>query len=247
MPRPRRMRKLRRRRPVVRRRAKRSTGAKLINKVYSYVFKPNPQFLVSTKNLGEIVLEPNVLPMSGAISSPIAAVTGLANYYDMGFGLTFRLSDLTNSVNFRAIYDEYKILSVTAKATYLTTEANIQGLGLLPTMYYVMDNDNAVPPLSIHDVRGKQGSKELSVTSARNSFNLRIVPKQMISIGTVAGVSQIRTANAGWCDCSDSTAQHFAGKVWISNMYLPAGSNTNTAIQWEFTYRVAFRGAQNLY
>lgn len=229
----------------------RFTGARGLLKNYSYVFKPSTQFLRSNTNVGEIVVSPNIAPLGvgSSISSPVAAACGFNNYYDFGLGMRFALKDCANYTAFTGIYDQYKINSITVKVTYLTTQAQIGGTSILPTMYYVGDFDDITAPTSITDVESKQGSKALRVSNTRNRLTLVIKPRTLVNVlsaDTVAN-SHVKVENAGWFDCNDPTVYHYAGKWWFSNVYLPAGANTNTALQWEYVFNISFRGAQNLF
>jgi len=230
---------------------KRFTGARGLMKNYSYIFKPATQFIRSNTNSGEIVLSPNIPPLSvgSSISSPTASACGFNNYFDFGLGLRFALKDCANYTAFTGIYDQYRINSVTVKVTYLTTQAQIGGTSILPTMYYVGDFDDAGAPLDITYVEGKQGSKAVRVSNTRNTLTLKIKPHLAINVlggDDVAGSYQ-KVEKAGWLDCADPTIFHYAGKWWFTNVFLPAGNSHNTALQWEYVFNVSFRGAQNLF
>lgn len=252
MPRPRRMRKRAPRRRGRKARVPRPfTGARGLTKNYSYVFKPSTQWIRSNTNSGEVIVSPNIAPLgtSSNIGSPTASACGFNNYYDLGVGMRFSLKDCTNYLAFTGIYDQYRINSITVKVSYLSTQAQIGGVSILPSMHYVGDFDDASAPTDIHDVEGKQGSKVLRVSNTRNTLSLKIQPHVAVNVvgGDEVASSYNKVEKAGWIDCVDPTVYHYAGKWWFTNMYLPAGNSTNTALQWEYVFNVSFRGAQNLF
>jgi hypothetical protein len=231
------------------RRGKRSTGSRLINKPYSYVFKPDTQWMISTPLSGTLQVTGNaVAPLSVVSLSSIGGSASLfTSYYDFGWALSFTLRDLQNASDFQQIYDQYRINWIDIKVTYLSQGANITGVGVLPTVYAVLDNDNAAVPGDARTVRSKQGSKTFRISDARNSFMMRCKPKASIVVDSTTGGQQALQAPRGWLDCNQDNILHFGAKFWADNVYLPAGTSTNTGIQLDYVYNVSFRGAQNLY
>lgn len=253
-PAPRRMRKMRKARRVPRGKVvRRRAIPKAMAKSYSYIFQPNDQWIASTNNStpGDVAIVPLASPLANsAFLSPIPSQSGFQFYYDMGVGLSFRLNDLGNIVNFTRIYQEYKINSIQVKITYLTTDASIQGAGLLPTLNYVMDTSDSSAPQTLQDVQSKAGAKTLRVSSQRNVLNLNIKPYQRLNTAinpTASSDFPAKIVRAGWNSCVSTDVTHFAGKFWFQNMYLPTTASTNTAVQFEYKYNVSFRGAKNLF
>jgi len=249
---PRRMRKQRpRRRPVRRVRRVRRSVPRAMSKTYNYTFQPNDQWIASTNNAtaGDIAIVPNAAPLANAaIVSPVPAQSGFAFYYDMGVGMSFKLADLGNITNFARIYEEYKINSIQVKLTYLTSEANIVGAGILPTLNYVMDTSDPTAPVTLQDVQSKAGAKTLRVSSRRNTLNLNIKPHTRTTVATAPnGLWAAQVEKAGWISCLSTDVVHYAGKLWFQNMYLPVTSTSNTGIQFEYKFNVSFRGAKNLF
>lgn len=250
MPRPARLRKMRKPRRAPRRNLRGPRRMPQL-KTYNYVFQPNDQWLASTNNsqAGDIAIVPFGPPLSAAsISLPVPAQSGFNFYYDFGLAMTFKLQDLSNIVNFARIYDEYKINSIQVKMTYLSTEANIGGTNLLPTMNYVMDTSNPQGPVQLSDVQGKLGSRTLRVKSDRNTLTLNIKPHTRTAVATAPnGNVPAKVERAGWNSLLQQDVVHYAGKFWFQNVYLPITASTNTAIQIEYKFNVSFRGAQNLF
>lgn len=250
---PRRMRKMRKARRAPRRAVRRPRRAlpNAMMKSYNYSFHPNDQWIASTNNstAGDIAIVPFAPPLSAAgITSPLPAQSGFNFFYDYGLAMTFKVSDIGNFVNFARIYDEYKINSIQVKLTYLATDAAINGNTLLPTLNYVQDTSNPQAPLSLQDVQGKAGARTLRVSPTRNVLNLNIKPHTRTSVATAPnGNVPAKIERAGWISCLNQDVVHYAGKFWFQNVYLPVTSSTNTAIQFEYTFNVSFRGAQNLF
>lgn len=228
---------------------KKSTGQRLINKPYSYLFKPDTQWLSSNALPGEIVKVGGAAPLgASSISTPFGSATGFANYYDFGVGMFFTLKDLANVLSYTSIYDQYRINWVDIKITYLSSNANITGVGVLPTIFSVTDNDNSTVPGNERTVRAKQGSKAFRVAENRNVMTMRVRPKAVVVVDSTTGViPALQAPTNGWLDCIENNVVHYGIKFWIDNVYLPIGTTTNTALQFEYTYNVSFRGAQNLF
>lgn len=251
---PRRTRKMRKPRRRVARRARRAVRRRALpramTKTYNYTFQPNDQWIRSTANsiAGDIAVSPNQPPLSSAsITSPVPAQSGFANFYDFGLGMSFKLQDIGSFNNFTRIYDEYKINSIQVKVTYLTQNADIQGLGLLPTMNYIADQDNAAAPVTLQDVQGKAGVRTLRVSNTRNVMSLNIKPYTLTSVATPTASFPAKVQRAAWMNTANTDIVHYAGKLWFQNVYLPVTSTTNTALQFEYKYNVSFKGAQNLF
>lgn len=232
------------------RRPKRRALPRAMAKSYNYTFQPDDQWIRSTSNTvaGDVAIVPNQPPLSGAsITSPIPAQSGFAYYYDMGVGMSFNLQNLATFNTYAKLYDEYKINSIQVKITYLTTNADIQGAGILPTLNYVPDQDNASAPITLKDVQGKAGCRTLRVSNTRNVLNLNIKPYTLTSVATPTASYPAKVQRAGWINTANTDIVHYAGKLWFQNLYLPVTSTTNTGLQFEYKFNVSFKGAQNLF
>jgi len=168
------------------RRVRRRVKTNSINKSYNTVFKPEPQWLASSSVGGTLlvtgrpgIISPGATSPSSATSSTLSltipSVTGFANYFDFGAGIYFKLADCRDSGRLIGVFDQYKINWVDVTITYLCNNTPVQGAGVLPTMYYVKDNDNADLPTNINDVNGKQGSKKFLIGNRdRTSVTIRV-------------------------------------------------------------------------
>lgn len=228
-------------------------GYKGINKSYNYNFTPGTQWIsnygvaaANAVNITPTTLSGPLNPAAPGSTFVKVSQSSIPGYSDVGIAMPFSLLDVANYTVFSSVYDQYKLNWVKVKMTYLSNAASVNGAGLLPEVYYVVDNDDAVIPQSQNSVKAKQGSICFGIGDGnKTSRTITIKPKlaQLVNIG--ATKANIQTG--GWVDCNTQTALYYGLKMWITNMYLPAPGTQNTAIQFDYTYNVSFRGAQNLF
>lgn len=243
-----RARRMRKRAPRRNRKAKMTRNPGL-QTVYTYKFKPNPIWTTNagTGSAGQLAIAPNIAPLNGSVSAPTPAPCGLSGFFDFGVGLVFHAKDIQNFNMWQNIYDLYRVNYVDVKVTCLGNVAGINSVSLLPTLYYVQDEDNNAIPTQVGEVRGKQGAKQINITANRTSFTQRIVPRTRTAVASMSSSAfpvASKTSPCGWLDCRDDLVDLLAGKYFISNAFLPGGVSFATAYQWEFTYNISFKGAQ---
>lgn len=241
-----------RRKPAIRR--PKSSGARLIHKTYTYKMTPNPTYITSDTNASGVVLTSALsAPVIGAnINAPVPSKTGFAGFYDFGVSVPFSLADLANYSSFTGLYDQYKINSVTLDLQFLSNSAQVNGFGLLPTVYAIVDEDDAVTPLLQSTVTGRQGHRIFKFGDGdRSSFKINIRPQiAVINQATVnpalppTAFGRQQSINA-WVDCNSPTVQYFGLKLWFTDVLLLGNPAVNTAFKWNWTYNVSFKGARN--
>jgi len=233
------------------------------NSVYRWDFHPDPQYIS-----GSISGTPGIITISsGSPTAPIfptqpgtsyprqmlatAAVSGVPQSYDMGVAFTFALNDLVNHSAFTGMFDQYRLESVTVRITSLNNTTTLNTRGGLTSIYTVPDYDDNVVPTSIHQVRGRQGSKLVDFGVKRSySFTVRPVRTLLVDEGagnTFTNGGSALLSRKAWNDCVYSTTAHFAMKMWIQDFFAPGDSNVVNTLKFDYTYRVAFKGAQNGY
>lgn len=231
--------------------------------VYRWDFHPDPQYIS-----GSISGTPGIITISaGSPTAPIfstltgtpyprqmaatAAVSGIPSSYDMGIAFSFALHDLTNYSAFTGMFDQYRLESVTVKVTSLNNMSNINTRGGLTSLYTVPDYDDCIPPTSVHQVRGRQGSKLIDLGVKRShSFTLRPVRTMQVDEGAgtaFTNAGSVLLARKAWNDCAYTTNAHFAMKLWIQDFFAPGDATVVNTLKFDYTYRVAFKGAQNGY
>lgn len=238
----------RRRAPRRKARVPRNPG---LRTVYTYNFKTDPTWITNAPgggSAGAIAISPNVLPLATNVGTPQPSPCGISGFFDFGIGLGFMASNIANFSNWATIYDLYRVNYIDVKVTCLGNVAGINSVSLLPTIYYVQDEDNNTVPGNVGAVRGKQGCRQMTITANKTSFKQRIVPRTRTAVASLINASGYgavsQSTRCGWLDCRDDLVDLVGGKYFISNAFLPGGTGYATAYQWEFTYNISFKGAQ---
>ena len=178
---------------------------------------------------------------SGTFSQMRPAVSGFADYWDVGLACSFKLNDLTNYTAFANQYDSYRINKVTCTIEYLSNTANVNGSGLLPTIYIYNDQDSATPPATLSAVVGASGVRQIQLANRmKTTIKHSCVPR--ILVDSQASASIVGKPNQ-WLDCTDVAIDHHAMKFYLTDLFVPPASSTQTTcFKFTFHYHVQFRG-----
>jgi len=185
------------------------------------------------------------LPSALTISAitPYSAI--FSNYSDIGIALKFDpTTDLKYWSNWSALYEEFMLTGVAINVQMLSNQASTVSSGVLSTLYWAFDQGDAVIPSKQSDVSGKTGAQVHNFDSRTNT-NIYIKPRpQLYLLGT--GVSsQKTTSTQTWISTDDTSAPHYALKMWLSNFFLGSNaSGTNSGIRFTFSYYIKFRKAR---
>lgn len=175
--------------------------------------------------------------------TPVAAVSGVTGMYDVPFSVIARLDDTIGSGELTTLFDEYKIVGLTAKfQTTYTVAANTNQA--LPYIEFKRDVDDSSPP-TISEMRqsGDVVTKYFSSSNVKVSMWARPRPSQVV-YGNASQLSAYATGRTGtWVDCANPGVEHWAFKGIIRNWYLPSATN-QSAITIDIQLAVATRGAQ---
>jgi len=202
---------------------------------------------------GVILTSPLSAPVISAnISGTTPSKSGFAGYYDFGVSVPFALTDLANYSAYTGLYDQYKINSVTLDLQFLSNSAQVNGFGVLPTIYAIVDEDDAVTPLLQSSVTGRQGHRVFKFGNGdRTSYKMSIRPRvAVINQATVnpalppTSTGRQQSINQ-WVDCNSPTVQYYGIKLWFTDVLLLGNPAINTAFKWNWTYNVSFKGARN--
>lgn len=214
----------------------RAMGTALRHKTYNYNFALDPQFMVEdTTNPGHIKISGGNAPVfAGTLPSTQASISGIPGAHDLGFSAQFRLSDIQNFAVFTALYDQFKINSVTCVATMLTGT----GANFIPSLYAVIDEDSAAPPTAVTDITGMQGFKRMQFTaSSKNTFRMSCRPKYTQNASTGDAI----IPKTLWMDSATSAGSPGnALKFWLENVELTS-LDSSFCIKLQWYYNVSFR------
>ena len=226
-------------------------------KVYSYEFNPPPQIVTvyAGTPVGPPVVPPSVnLSPSGGLA-PLTttsgglvffAANGIPNSCDLGIGTTFALADLVNHLDWASMYDAYRIDRIDCRVEFLSNSANVNGAGVMPTIYQYWDQDSSDIPTSAQSITGKQGMRmqaigDQSSTVYSSSFRpySAMYPELPSPTTAPAGI----TKPGQWLDCSYPNVKHYGFKAWITDLYsaLPSVPTVNCVLRFNWTYHVSFR------
>ena len=238
----------RRRRPA----RKLKIGPALQEKVYRFKFTAPQQYVINdAATTGIISYTGGTLGPIQAFNftTPNLATSGLPNCYDFGAGFYFNLAQLSNYGAYTSMFDMYKIESIILKMEFLSNTAVVNGNGILPTVYSIIDTDNASVPVSVNAVTARPGFKMMPIgNKSRTTYTIKIVPRQaaIVSDGTRGAPSAVgQVASRAWCDSAYPTIKHFGLKMWFADVNLL--NTVATGIKFSWTYNVAFKGALAAY
>lgn len=193
------------------------------------------QGVVATSDSNQIGLQTPVFESS---------LAGGGSPYRFGAVSYFKLSNVLQSGDLTALYDRYKITGIKVKIIPLSNMATTNGQGLIPTMVYHTDYDDALTPTADADVRVKAGAKEVRLDKVRTIF---IKPKIADAIlGASAGTAYSVPKNAPYINMSYPDVPHYGLKMYFRDVNLNSATalSTNTCIRFETTYYVACKDPQ---
>lgn len=193
------------------------------------------QGIIATSDSNQIGLQTPVFESS---------LAGGGSPYRFGAVSYFKLSNVLQSSDLTGLYDRYKINGIKVKIIPLSNMASTNGQGLIPTMVYHTDYDDAVTPTQDSDVRVKSGAKEVRLDRTRTIY---IKPKIADAIlGASAGTAYSVPKAAPYINMSYPDVPHYGLKMYFRDVNLNSAtaSSTNTCIRFETTYYISCKDPQ---
>jgi len=170
---------------------------------------------------------------------------GLVGFKDIGLATTFKLTDLANYAEFTHMFDAYRVNKVTCEIQYLNNVSAVNTTGLMPSIYLYWDQDDAViPSIGGLNIQGKQGVKRIQFgNKARTSIRTSGRPKLQALVGSdsTVGADAAVVMKSTWLDCLSPEVNHYALKMYITDLYLPNTLAVQQAFRFNWTYDVSFR------
>lgn len=217
-------------------------------KPYRFKFTLPSQILTSAGSTGmsfSTATGSGPLPLSDALRINYPSNNGLTNFVDVGLATTFKLTDLAQYTKFTGMFDAYKINKVTCNIEYLNNTSSVNTTGLLPSVYLYWDQDDAViPSIGGLNIQAKQGVKRIQFgNKMRTSVSTSGRPKLQGLIGSAStvGADAAVVMKSTWLDCISAEVQHYALKMYITDLYVPGSSAVQQAFRFNWTYDVSFR------
>lgn len=232
------------------RRGKRDSTKGML-KTYRYKFALNSQVLaapLATANMAQFVAAPaGQNPLTNTSLSVLSGTCGFPNFIDVQLACSNALTDIANIGAFTVLYDAYKITKVHCEVEYLSNIAAANANGLMPTVYYWVDRDDAVVPAGLPQILGKQGIRKWHPTSSNSRKTISYTPCQRIGVQnsnppTSTGITPGAELNRPmWINCSQGMVPGYALKMVIVDFYSPGAQNVNNAFRFNWHYDIAFR------
>lgn len=162
-----------------------------------------------------------------------------------GGALKFQLGHLANVSEITSLFDNYRIraVKIDIMATFNSGESYINSapgvsqtstVGIIPTMHYTIDHDDATAPTNVVMVMENSYAKSKRMD---RPFSIVIKPRAQQMIGTTAGASAVGgiLPSSTWIDNAATNVNHYGLKFWVENW--PVTSVVNTAaVQFICTY-----------
>lgn len=230
-----------------------SSGSKQANKIYKYVANLDDQYIVSNTggtagafsiNGGSAPLQQSAtVGWSGGMTTPTPSVTALNNTYDFGAGIPFRLGNLANGGALTALYDSYRIREIQCTVELMSGSALLGSYQVNPTVYAVVDADDADAPTAQVKVTGRPNHKVMTFNNKnRTKYTIKIKPSLATTVFQSQGTSGAldvgfaQSSSKQWLDCNFPLIEQYGLKLWFSDVYL-GGTNANVTIfrlQWRY-------------
>lgn len=154
---------------------------------------------------------------------------------------SFSLDQCTNYTNFTAIFDQYRINSVTIYmyACYGLTQSkslNAAGAGdiatAIPRIAYCVDYDDASSPTDFKDVLTRQGARQKMAN--RNIVFKISRPAKLLMVYESVGSTGYKIDRGGqYLDCGDPAIPHYGFKYCFDNI-------AQADYQWGYKYSVKY-------
>jgi len=223
-------------------------------KSYDYKFKLRPNYLLASQttpgamNWAVAGGAAGTAPFNAPSVSTTGSATGFANLFDLGLGAAFRLNDISSVSDWQNMYDAYRINKVVCEVEFLQNVASGGATwgSILPTLYMVQDQDSAGFPPNLLTIQGQQGVKRYCVGD-RNKvrFTMSIAPRAAPLQAGPATNNYAVGKPGQWLNCASPGINHFGIKYYITDLNMPGTGSVETAIKFQFTYYVSFRGPLN--
>lgn len=174
------------------------------------------------------------------LGTPTVGMNGAS---DVPFAMQFRLDDIINSADITTLCDKYKITGVYIRIFPNFNMNSIQSLFNLPSLQYVVDNDDATPP-TVQFLREKMGVK-LRTFKPGGYVGIHVrLPKAMLTMLNGAGTTSNVAPTNRWLDCNVPSIPHFGLKGAIMNMDLPVTTTSKISFKFDVQYTIAAKDFQ---
>lgn len=157
-------------------------------------------------------------------------IQGNAVYAPYVSYVDFAFSQIIQSNEFTALYDQYRINYVVTKF-YLEVDPSAQtaATAVYPKIYWVRDRDSAVAPSNIDELR-QDSQCRCAILKPDRPVVIKCKPNVLARMYSGAISDNYSPKWGVWLDASTSSTQHYGFKFAVDNL-----TNTNFTMRFERT------------
>ncbi len=158
---------------------------------------------------------------------------------------SFRHDDMAQSATFAALFDQYRFEEVLLRFYCRNNAASVFNIAspnnAVPTLYVVIDRDDATQPSLITDLRQYDNAESLNGTS---SVDIRLKPSitpAVFASGAFSGYS-VERSDQSWIDIANTSVPNYGVKWGIPG--LTATTSSSWVWDVEAWYTVSYRNTR---
>lgn len=183
------------------------------------------------------------------LGTPTLSTTGLTGYYDVVGSCSVSLNQLLNYTEFTTLFDKYKINWVRMRIYAGGNVASINGKGLLPSLVWSIDEDDAVlTGLTVDQIREKMGSKERQFPQDGRPISIFWKPRIAVTDafgGNSTTASGLSVKKADYVNATYAGLPHYGVKFALRDVNLDTTVNgVYTNFRFDMTLNVSLRDVQ---
>lgn len=202
-------------------------------------------FLTIKRKLPEIYVRNSAIAGAAAITDPTGTCVTLGapiadafgGTYSIPFSLKFRMDQVINSTDITNLCDAYKLKRVQVGMTFMSTQASVSSIPVMPNVTWIQDHDDATVPGSVNELREKMGSK-MKTFGFNRLLNISVVPRVADTIFNNGILSAYAIAKPQWINSTYNAVEHYAIKGILSNVNLSASGTVTTGFKFDITATV---------
>lgn len=165
--------------------------------------------------------------------------------YNIPFAMQFCLSQVQNSTELGAIFDQYRITWARVNVTYQHNVSTASGTSTMPSLFWVADYDDAIP-VGAGGLREHAGVEMVPFSADKRMQVARVTPCFSGATYDPVGPATLfgEAAKRGWLDIGAPNTLHYGLKGYLANVELPATGvgPFSTSFRFDVELGVTFRG-----
>lgn len=183
------------------------------------------------------------VPYTGSVLTLGTPTVGMNGASDVPFACRFAFSDMAGFADFVTLADKYRIKGVYVRIMPNFTTNSIQSQYSYPSMQYITDDDDGVPP-TVASLREKVGVKTRTFKQGQYVGIKIKYPKVQGTVLDSTGTASALMQGNRWLDMGNPNVPHFGLKGVINNMDLPLTSLAKVSFRFDVAYLVEVKDFQ---